>query len=758
MQNTKTDTPTQDTTNAPPTGNFRALSDYGFSIFPLLQRSKKPAVKWEPYQTARPTPDEIETWEHEHERRNVAVICGAVSGVVVLDIDSDEGQQEAERRGLPQTPSVKTGKGRHYYFKHPGFEVHNFAKGRGGKEKMPGIDFRGDGGYVVGAGSIHESGAVYHWDVSPDECEFAEMPSWLSAYLKDEEKNERKGTTTARTDAEAHPNTGRFAKYVQTALDNETQKIRSAPVGERNDTLNRAAFNIGQLVGGGYLTDAEALHPLTAAGLDAGLETNEVLDTVQSGLNAGKKEPRTIPDTTAREDPDDGGGPLTWRLTDMGNSERLAHHHGNKLRYNHTRKCWLIWDGTRWATDVNNSKAEALAKKTARGILNEARQCKGDAYGDILKHAARSENAAKIAGMLKLATSDQSIAVTQDKMDVNGWLLNLKNGTYDLQSETFRKHEQADLLTKVSPVAYDPAATCPKWLQFLNRIFANDAELIFFIQQALGYTLTAETTEQCFFLLWGAGRNGKSTLMNLIQWLLGDYSQAARVETLMIKRNENVGDDLAVLDGARLVAAMEGEQGRRLAEGLVKQLTGGDKVTARFLYGMYFNFEPRFKIWLATNHKPGIRGSELAIWRRVKLVPFTVTIPENEVDPYLPDKLKAEGPGILNWLLQGCASWREKGLITPEVVRAATEAYRAEMDILSDWLAESCEVGPRHVARFSALFASYQKWCEENSERTITKKAFGMALSERGFDSGTIGANVKTRLGLRVISEDEILF
>jgi len=754
MENKKITTSTQNN-NSPPVGKFRTLYDYGFSVFPLKPRKKKPRGPWEQYQAARPTPGEIDTWERELSNHEVAGVCGAVSGVVGLDIDTPDGQQEAEQRGLPRTPSVKTGKGRHYYFKHPGVEVHNFAKGRGGKEKFPGIDFRGDGGYVVGPGSVHEdTGTLYSWEISPDESDFAEMPSWLLEYVTDTKKNERKGTTTTRTDEKTYQDTTRYDKYVQAALDGERDKVRSAHEGERNDTLNRAAFSIGQLVAGGFLTEENATAELTAAGLETGLATDEVRSTVRSGLNAGMKEPRTIPDATERNEYHGGNGnTATWRTTDLGNSERLVYHYGKKLRYNHTRKCWLFWDGTRWATD-ESGKAEALAKKTARGILNEAKQFKGEAYGEILKWAAQSENATRITGMMKLATSDRTIAVTQAELDCNGWLLNLKNGTYDLQSGSFRQHEQADLLTRVSPVAYDPAAECPTWLAFLNRVFDENTEVIFFIQQALGYSLTADTTEQCFFMLWGSGRNGKSTLMNLVQWLLGDYAQTTRFETLLTKRTDTVGDDLAPLDGARLVCALEGEYGRTLAESLVKQLTGGDPIAARFLYGNYFNFVPRFKLWLATNHRPNIRGTDLAIWRRVKLIPFTVTIPEDEVDVHLSDKLKAEGSGILNWLLAGVESWQERGLITPDTINAATAEYRAEMDILSDWMNECCEIGPQHRDYFSALRESYMSWCTENKEREISKTAFKGALTERGFDTTRGTGNKVVVRGIRAKTED----
>lgn len=782
-------------------GLFSALHALGFSVFPLRHQSerendgsKRPQFGWAKFQQQRCSADEARQWDAAYAGHNAGVVTGAISGIVVLDVDSDEGQAYAETHGLPRTPCVVTGKGRHYYFRHPGMPLGNWARKRGGMQPLPGLDFRGDGGYVLGAGCVHPTGAVYAWDVPPDDCAYADMPQWLLDYcLKqdgaaqqtnaadtDGAQDAQKGTTTGQTQIGAYQGmasaTDAYARaYVQSAVDAEVRLLESmAPDSGRNSQLNTAAFNLGQLVGQGGLTQGEVERLLFAACVTNMLVRDDgdasVNNTLRSGLTAGMAKPRSIPPPDegtglrieAPPDPQPlqvntegqlvGGEPLSWRPTEVGNAERLVHHHGHLLRYNHTAQQWLVWDGTRWAPDAKG-KVRQIGKAVARGIVQEAMQFTDDRYRDLLRWAVTSEKAAGVNNMLSLAQSEPAIAVTQDMMDRNPLVLNLRNGTLDLDAGTFREHRQDDLLTRRAPVAFDPDAQCPTWLAFLHRIFNGDRELMFFLQQAVGYSLTADTSEQCFFLLWGSGQNGKSTLVNTLMHILGDYAQHTKYETVLAKRQDNgVGDDLAMLDGARFVAAMEGTHGRALAESLVKQLTGGDPVTARFLYGRYFTFRPQFKLWLATNHRPIIKGTDLAIWRRVRLVPFTVTIPDDEKDPQLAGKLQAEASGILNWAVAGFDAWREKGLVTPAAVSAATDDYRAEMDALGDWLAERCEVNSRHVEHFGALYKSYCDWCEQNGESPQKNRTFRQAMVERGFTTVRGNRNAVEVRGIQLLN------
>jgi putative DNA primase/helicase len=330
----------------------------------------------------------------------------------------------------------------------------------------------------------------------------------------------------------------------------------------------------------------------------------------------------------------------------------------------------------------------------------------------------------------------------------------------DLRSLTLREARREYLITRLVPISYDPAATCPTWLAFLEQIMGGDQALITFVQKSVGYSLTGDTREQVIFLLYGSGANGKSTFLNILLKLLGEYGRSTRTETLLAKRYEGIPNDIARLASARVVTAVESEGGRRLAEALVKQLTGGDAICARFLHREYFEFSATFKVWIACNHKPVIRGTDHAIWRRIRLVPFTVTIPDQAQDKTLTDKPSAEMPGILNWALEGCRLWQQEGLMSPHAVSRATNAYREEMDALGAFLRECCvqEGGASETA--AQLYGEYTEWCKQSSEKAITKTAFGLALKERGLTAKVSGGarrwfGVRLRGLLDVDSDDE---
>ena len=328
-----------------------------------------------------------------------------------------------------------------------------------------------------------------------------------------------------------------------------------------------------------------------------------------------------------------------FALTDYGNAERLVHRFGNDFRFCPPRKKWLLWNGNYWQWDETNI-IEQFAKKTVRGIFEEAIQADSDRVKDIGKHAVRSENAAKIRAMVDLAESEPGIPILPHALDTDPWLLNVKNGTLDLKSCDLRTPRKEDMITKIIDVEFHPDAQCPTWLEFLNKVMAGNEGLITFLQRAVGYSLTGDTREQCLFFLYGRGANGKSTFIETITGLLGTYSKHTRAETFMAKKSDGVPNDLAELESARMVAAVELEEGRRLAEVLIKQVTGGDTQKARYLFQEYFEYQTQYKLWLCGNHKPQIYGTDHAIWRRPRLIPWTVTIPEKEQDKSLTGKTK----------------------------------------------------------------------------------------------------------------------
>lgn len=325
------------------------------------------------------------------------------------------------------------------------------------------------------------------------------------------------------------------------------------------------------------------------------------------------------------------------------------------------------------------------------------------------------------------------VAIKLDHLDADPWLLNVANGTLDLRTGTLHPHRREDLVTELAPAAYDAHATCPMWDKFLHRVLNDDEALIGFLRRAVGYGLTGDTTEQVLFFLYGSGANGKGTFLVALQEMLGDYAKQAAPEVLLVHRGEQHPTGVADLLGARFVVAAEVEQGKAFAESLVKQLTGGDRLKARLMRQDCFEFSATHKIFLAANHKPIVYGTDYAIWRRIRLVPFTVTIPPEERDPHLVAKLRTEWPGILAWAVRGCREWQERGLGVPGAVKAATEAYQAEMDTLGEFIAARCDTESGCKATAKELYDSYTYWCEAEGGEPITQRAFGTALGERGF-------------------------
>jgi putative DNA primase/helicase len=421
-------------------------------------------------------------------------------------------------------------------------------------------------------------------------------------------------------------------------------------------------------------------------------------------------------------------------LTDAGNGARFALTHRAWARYCYAFHKWMLWAGPCWRWDPGDG-AMRMAKATAEGIYLEAGGAReDDERKQIAKWAIATEGEPRLRAMLTLAQSEPGIPVTPEELDADPMLLACQNGTVELRTGTLRPARREDLITKCVPVIFDPAASCPTFDGFLERIFDGNARVIEFLQRAIGYSLTGDTTEQCLFVLWGGGSNGKSTLLTTAVGMLGEYAVSTRPETFMVKTGDTIPNDIAQLKGARLVIAVEAEAGHRLAEGLIKQATGGDRLTARFMRAEYFTFEPSFKIFLASNHRPTVRGTDHAIWRRIKLLPFSVTIPDDQQDRHLVDKLKAELPGILAWAVRGCLAWQAHGLDEPEEVRIATETYKSDMDVLGGFVRDCCVTfEPSAWVASGPLYQAYDAWCHANGERAVSKRAFGLRLIERGF-------------------------
>ncbi|MBW3638189.1 MAG: DNA primase, partial [Armatimonadetes bacterium] len=379
--------------------------------------------------------------------------------------------------------------------------------------------------------------------------------------------------------------------------------------------------------------------------------------------------------------------------------------------------------------------------------------------GKKTKWYFETAKARKISSFIELARPKCEIEVEQ--LDTHPFLFNVKNGTLDLLTGELLPHNPEHFLTKCLDIEFDPDAECPRWKEFLSSIMGGSENLVSYLQRAVGYSLTGDVREQIMFLLHGNGANGKSTFLDTVADLLGEYAQTAPTEMLMAKRGDKgVPNDIARLRGSRFVTAVETEEGRRLSEVLVKQLTGGDKITARFLNQEFFEFTPSHKIFLATNHLPKVKGTDHAIWRRLPLIPFKQTFwnpdkgeegpPELRMDKTLPAKLREELPGILTWALTGCLNWKRDGLGWPPEVRAATDAYQSDQDSLASFLDECCTIGDTFVVAMADLYAAYCRWADDAGERASSKKELGKRLEERGFrpDTGSGHKAIRRGIGL----------
>ena len=667
----------------------------GWPVFPCKAKGKAPLTP-HGFKDASLNEKQIKRWWSDVPDANIAIVTGKVSGIVVLDVDVHGDQNggkvldglTAKFGDLPTTPHVFTGGGgEHYYFRYPaGAEIPS-------KPLVPGVDLKSNGGYVIAPVSVHPSGQAYQWSpfAGPDDVELAELPEWIVRLATGE--------------------------GVKQAVEKVPDVI---PAGERNVMLTSVAGSLRR----------------------RGMAEEEIFAALQV-INVKRCEPpledrelRAIARSVARYKPAEVKDELA--TTDLGNALRFLALHGDKARYCPPWNRWLIWDGKRWRVD-ESLEVYRLAFEVVKSIHQEAANAEDSEDRKRLgKWALASESGGHIEKMLKLAPA--LLTVMPQELDANPWLVNVENGTFDVSTGEMRGHEREDYITKLMPVAYQTdlkdAEAFPLWWQFLQEIFAGDGNLIQWLQAAVGYSFTGSTREEVMFILHGMGANGKTTFLETLRAIAGDYALTTPSETLTQNWNasDKIPNDIARMKGARFITASEAERGKFLAEALVKKLTGSDTLVARFMRAEFFEFRPTGKIWLATNHKPTIRGNDNAIWRRLFLVPFTVTIPLEKQDKELAAKLWKEREGILAWALHGARQWYKYGLGKGvSAVRAATDLYKSDMDVLGAFLTERCELKPGSTTSIKDLYAAYKRWAEDNGERSMSKRMLGILLKERGF-------------------------
>ena len=685
-----------------PTVSFKEIATLlvqrGIPVIPVLPRKKETILPgWQNHASTDPV--QIEKWNNENPQYNVGAVA-KLNGLWMLDCDVlDLPQTIAKETSqvFPQTFSVSSNQGLHFYFKHNAAS-RGLKKNIQLKDEQDNVlcDVKVHNGYVVGPGSVHPSGK--HYEVV-DDAEITEAPDWLVTWIK-----------------EQHKHGGEADKQEDGASEGKVKE------GGRDNFLFKQAC---KLCAAGVSKSAAltALLSINSVTCDPPMEDSVVQSKVESAYSY---EPANNTLHELIEKPD------LPSHTDLGNAQRLITAEGNNIRYCYKNKSWFIWDDRMWSKD-ESGEIHRVARRTVKAMLHEAADLDDDRCKILVTHEQRSESEGRLNAMVSLARSEKGVCVRLVDFDADPMLFNCLNATIDLNTAKPREHCRADLISKIAPVEYEPNAECPTWRNFLDTVTQDDAELAEYLQRCVGYSLTGQTREHALFLLYGTGANGKSTFLEALRHVFGDYSQTADFGSFLFSNGQSVRNDLAKLNGARFVTANESDSGKRLDETVVKQMTGGDTVTARFLYGEHFEFTPQFKLWLGTNHKPTIRGQDEGVWRRIRLIPFTVSIPRHKQDHTLKDKLKLEAPGILNWALEGLAQWQANGLQEPAVVKDATKEYRADQDVIGHFLEARCtkEAGLESPAR--ELYQTYKQWAEQTGEWVMNERVFSNVLSERGF-------------------------
>ena len=429
----------------------------------------------------------------------------------------------------------------------------------------------------------------------------------------------------------------------------------------------------------------------------------------------------------------------TYDQTDTGNAHRLYDKYGKVIKYSYNRKKWFFWTGKQWILD-EMGEVKKLADEICEDLKREAWNIQDQEQQEqAFKFAKATANTTRKEALVKEAQHLRDIPASPDDFDGYTDYLNCQNGIINLRNGELIPHDANFMMTKICNCEYDVEHKKPvRWLQFLDEITAGDKALQEYVQRCIGYSISGSNREQCAYFLYGMGNNGKSTFLDTIADMIGSYASNTQPDTLMLQSRlgssgGGANSDIARLKSARFVTCEEPTEGVRLNEGLLKQLTGGSKVTCRFLYGDEFEYTPEFKIWVATNHKPVIRGTDIGIWRRIKLIPFEVNIPKNKVDKNLKYKLRKEFPQILAWAVEGCMKWQKDGLLEPDCVLDATKDYKQEMDLIAGFVEQCIVIDYSCMDRVVAsdLFKVYSKWAKQNNEYEMSSKKFFMEIAKK---------------------------
>ena len=692
----------------------RALAyiEQGWAVFPLVPNTKRPLTR-NGFKDASNSADVVRKWWEATPDANIGIATGQMSGVVVVDVDVKNGAKGRESlsslKGLEQTLTATTPSGGwHLYYLCPegGIRCRNGM--------LPGIDFKADGGYVVAPGSTID-GREYEW--LDAQASISALSKVVTAVMGNGNGAHRNGT--------APPVTGVI------------------PEGRRNATLASLAGTMRRkgMEGSEIAAALKAVNAKRCSPTLPDAEVEAIAASIAHYAKGDDEEPEH-PEANPPDDLDDDDDPRPPGFTDDALALEFTEKHAEDWRYVAAWSRWYRWDGTCWRGE-HTLQAYDESRMVCRAASARCKKA---------KIAAKVASANTVAAVERLARADRKHAATTDQWDRDPWLMNTPRGVVDLRTGGSQPHRRSDHMTKIA--AAHPEGEAPAWLEFLHDITKGDGDLQSYLARMAGYSLTGVTTEHALFFLYGTGANGKSVFLNTFAAVLGDYAANAPMDTFMETRSDRHPTDLAGLRGARLVTSIEVEKGRRWAEAKIKSLTGGDKISARFMRQDFFEYKPQFKLLIAGNHKPSIRDVDEAMRRRLHLVPFTVTIPAEKRDTNMPERLLAESNGILRWAVEGCLEWQRIGLRPPQSVVAATEEYFESEDALGRWLAEACVKGLNRTALTTELFASWKAWAEKGGEFVMSMKKFSQDLSARGFRK-TPGTRNAGFMGLALAGEAE---
>ena len=689
-----------------------AYAARGIPVFPCKPSgddAKRPFTK-NGFKDATTDQEQIRAWWTKWPDALIGMPTGQASCIWVLDIDVPSTKNPDRANGFTsyeylikdrETPNEQATQqtpsgGQHFFFRM------NTQKKLSGKNLGSGLDVKETGGYVCLAPSvIHDYGA---YSAAPDFLDnVPDAPEWLIELASG-------GTAEI---PQLATNIGADGKYGRKALEEECAKLAATPSGEGNITLNECAFRIGQLVGKGHINRSDALYSL----LDAikgwkGLNQRKSTDTINRALDAGEKEPRgPEPAPVGKTEGNKKVASAPVPTEDILASLFTARYKG-KFLFCHDTGAWYEWDGVHWRKDRTRNPLHLM-----RLLCRENNDDGKPVLGKLVT----------ASGSLKFASGDPEMKTTSEIWDADPWLIGTPGGPVDLRTGALTPATPEQRITKLAGVAPAETADCPLWYRFLDEATGGDEQLKRFMQQIAGYCLTGVTLEHALFFIYGPGGNGKSVFLNILNAVLADYATTSALTTFTASQNDQHPTEFAMLRGARLVSVSETEDGRAWAESRIKQLTGGDKITARFMRQDFFEYVPQFKLVIIGNHQPILRNVDDAARRRFNIIPF-VHKPEHP-DIELEKKLMAELPAIFRWAIEGCLDWQRNGLVRPDSVIAATQEYFDTQDLFGRWIEDECERIPKAWTATRTLYESWKKYAERSGEQPGDIRKFGPMLT-----------------------------